>query len=113
MLKLDRTKEVLAVTKSDLSGSQFDDVNISGCTFHNVNLAGTTLDDVNCAGWRISNANMSGWRVSDVNLAGTVFSGGRYDGMTIDGVAVTDLLALWRAHQPAEPADPAAGPLPE
>ncbi len=110
MLKLDRTKEVLDVTKSDLSGSRFDDVNVSGCTFHNVNLAGTTLEDVNCAGWRISNANMSGWRVSNVNLAGTSFSECRYEGMTVDDIAVTELLAFWRAHHSVAPGDGTTDP---
>jgi uncharacterized protein YjbI with pentapeptide repeats len=98
-MKLDCAKERIEVFKSDLSGSVFDDVNLSGSNFHNINLSGASIDDANMSGWRVDNANLSGLRVSKANLAGASFRDSRYDGMTIDGIAVTDLLATYRAAQ--------------
>ena len=47
---------------------------------------------------------MSGWRVRNVNLAGASFVDARFEGATIDGVAVADLLAYWRAAHGAKSA---------
>jgi uncharacterized protein YjbI with pentapeptide repeats len=96
-MKLEGAKERIEVLKSDLSGSAFDDVNFSGCSFHNINMSGAQVDDANMSGWTVQNANLSGLRVSKANLAGASFRDSRYDGMTIDGIAVTDLLATYRA----------------
>ncbi len=79
-------KHCLTVAKADLSGSRFDDVNMSGWTLHNVNMSGMRVDDVNLAGLHVSNAN----------LAGADFTHCRLDGMTIEGIKVTDLLAAYR-----------------
>jgi uncharacterized protein YjbI with pentapeptide repeats len=78
-MKIHDTKERLDVSKSDLSGSAFDDVNMSGTTLHNINL--------------------SGLRLTKANLAGASISESRYDGMTIDGIAVTDMIAAYKAAQ--------------
>ena len=96
-MKLQKTKERLDVADADISGSAFDNVNFSGCNFHNVNLSGATFEDINMSGWRVTNVNLSGLKLSDVNLAGASITGGRYYGMTIDGVDVTELLAARKA----------------
>ena len=83
-------KLCLNVQKSDLSGSKFDDVNFSGCDVENANMSG----------WRIHNANLAGLHVSNANLAGFSVSNARLDGATVDGIAITDLLAYWRAGHP-------------
>jgi len=44
-----------------------------------------------------SHINLAGRRVDKVNLAGASIVNARLDGATIDGIAVTDLLAYWRA----------------
>jgi len=86
-MKLHNTKERLDVQKSDLSGSVFHDVNLSGCD----------LDDINMSGWRVKNVNFSGLHLSDANLAGAALSACRYEGMTIDGIPLTDLIAAYKA----------------
>jgi hypothetical protein len=50
-------------------------------------MSGSSFDDI----------DMSGWRVNDVNLAGAAFSNCRIDGMTIEGILVSDLLQAYRA----------------
>ena len=53
-MKLDCVRHRLDVTKSILSGSVFNDVNLSGSSFTNINMSGWTLDDVNVSGLRVS-----------------------------------------------------------
>jgi uncharacterized protein YjbI with pentapeptide repeats len=100
-MKLHERKEPLDVSKSDLSGSVFDDVNMSGCTLHNINLSGASLDDINMSGWRVHNVNLSGLRLTHANLAGAAIANCRYDGMTIDGIPVAAMIAAYKAAQPA------------
>ena len=96
-MKLHDVKERLQVSKSDLSGSELDDVNLSGCNIHNVNLSGASLDDVNMSGWRVNNVNLSGLRLTNANLAGASISASRYSGMTIDGIPVSEMIAAYKA----------------
>jgi uncharacterized protein YjbI with pentapeptide repeats len=63
-------------TDVNLSASRFNDVNIRGANFVNVALTGATFRD----------ANFSHVSVDDCNL----------DGMRIDGVLVSELLAAYR-----------------
>ena len=83
-MRIESQKHRLDVHGADLSGSRFDDVNLSGLDFHNVNLAGLKIDKANLAGATIVDA--------------------RLDGATIEGIAVTDLLAYWRAGHGAKDA---------
>jgi uncharacterized protein YjbI with pentapeptide repeats len=83
--------------KTDLSEPKFDDANLPGSDFHNINMSGCTFDDLNMSGWWIHGANLPGLRVDKANLAGASIVHGRQDRASIDGIAVTALLAYWRA----------------
>jgi uncharacterized protein YjbI with pentapeptide repeats len=91
-MKINSAKHRLDVHKADLSGSRFEDVNLSGCDFHDVNMSGCSFEDINMAGWRIHNVNLAGLRIEKANLAR----------VTIDGIAVTDMLEYWRAGHEAK-----------
>ena len=78
-MKLEKAKERLEIV----------DCNLSGSSFHNVNFSNTVLDDVNLSHLKITNACMHDVSISDAML----------DGMTINGIAVTVLLATYRAAQ--------------
>lgn len=106
VMKLHGVKHVLDVARAALSGSRFDDVDLSGCTIHDVNFAGARLDDVNCAGWHVAKANFSGLELENASLAGARLLNCRYDGMTIEGIEVTELLALWRATNAPDASEP-------
>jgi len=93
-MRIEGQKHRLDVHYADRSGSAFDDINLSGLDFRNINMSGCSFEDL----------NMSGWRVRNVNLAGASFVDARLEGATIDGVAVTDLLAYWRASHGAKSA---------
>jgi hypothetical protein len=106
-MKLHKVKERLEVHDSDLSGSVFDDVNLSGttvenvnlsgCSFHNVNLSGASFDDLNMSGWRVHDVNLAGLKIDKANLAGASITHGRMEGMTIDGILLSELLAAYHA----------------
>jgi uncharacterized protein YjbI with pentapeptide repeats len=95
-MKVEGGTHRLEVRKADLSGSIFDDVNLSGGDYHNVNLSGCSIDNANMSGWRVHNANLSGLKIDKANLAGASIVDGRLEGMTIEGISVTELLAFWR-----------------
>jgi uncharacterized protein YjbI with pentapeptide repeats len=44
----------------------------------------------------VRNINLAGLRIEKANLAGASFVDGRLEGATIDGIAVTDMVAYWR-----------------
>ncbi len=78
MVDLIDTKDRILARDAALEGSAFEDVLLADIRFVNVNLTGVTFADV----------NMMGVTIRDANL----------DGMTIDGIAVQDLFAPYRAQ---------------
>jgi uncharacterized protein YjbI with pentapeptide repeats len=87
MMKLERTKQRVEASDVDMSGSTFNDVNLAGSAFNDVNLAGTTIHDANLSRVRISKADLRDASIIDSQT----------DGMTINGIAIADLLAAYRA----------------
>ena len=77
-------------TDTNLSGAEFDDINLSGSRFHNVNLSGSTITYANLSGLRIDGATMENAAIENANL----------EGMTINGVLITDLFAAYEARKP-------------
>jgi uncharacterized protein YjbI with pentapeptide repeats len=95
-MRIESQKHRLDVHHSYLSGSRFDDVNLSGSDFHNANISGCWFDELNVSGWRAHNVNLAGLKFEKANLARASIDA-RLDGATIDGLAVSGLLAYWRA----------------
>jgi uncharacterized protein YjbI with pentapeptide repeats len=91
-IRIERTKRRVEADDADLSGSTFTNVNLSGVAFHDVNLSGATLREANLTGLRISQANLRNAAIVDSHT----------DGMTINGIALADLLAAWRAGNPKQ-----------
>ena len=88
-MKLNDISEPLEAVMCRFAGSSFRDVNLNKTVFTDVALAEATFTDVNLANTKIRDANLSGASIADSNLKG----------MTIDGVAVMDLFAAYRAQQ--------------
>jgi uncharacterized protein YjbI with pentapeptide repeats len=59
------------------------------------NLSGSTFTKL--AGSRWNNVNLSGLRITDANLSHASIAESCTEGMTIDGIAVADLMAAYRA----------------
>ena len=78
----------LQLQATDCAGSDFDDVRLTRSRFRNVELAGCLFEDVNLTGARILNGDLSGLEISDCKLAG----------VRIEGVLLTELLAVYRKN---------------
>jgi uncharacterized protein YjbI with pentapeptide repeats len=78
-IKSQHMKQRVDATDADMFCSTFTDVGLSGAKF----------DDMNLSGVRISNANLTGASIVDSAT----------DGMTINGIAVSDLLSAYRASR--------------
>ena len=73
---------------ANLTGSEFRDVNLAGARFVDVNLRGAMLTNVALTGATIRNACLGIVSIEDAGL----------EGMRIDGILVTELLRVYRAH---------------
>jgi hypothetical protein len=89
-IKLERMQQRVEATDTDMSASTFTDVSLSSAKLNDVNLTGATIDDANLTGLRISNTNLTGASVIE----------GMTQGMTIAGIAVSDLMTAYRAAHP-------------
>lgn len=73
-------------------GARFRDVNLSAAQFNDINLSNAVFDDVNLTRLIIRNANCSHLAITDACC----------EGMTIDGILVTDLLRAYQRHRENE-----------
>ena len=69
-------------TESNLEGSEFVRDNLSGAAFDESDMRGAGFLQVNLAGGSFTESDLSGVEITDCKL----------DGMTINGIAVTELL---------------------
>ncbi len=76
--------------------------NLAGSTFIDVNLRGAVFDDVNLSEATFENVALREVKIHNVNMTNLSIAHARLDGMTIDGVLVTDLLRAYR-EQNAKP----------
>jgi len=75
----------------------FKNTSLADATFEDVNLASARFSDVNLAKASFSNVSLAGAEFRDVNLSRVAITDADLDGMTIDGLLVTDLLRAHRA----------------
>jgi uncharacterized protein YjbI with pentapeptide repeats len=84
-------KEVLSVRNADLSGSSFQDANMAGVQFRDINLSGAVFDDINLQNASFHNINFAGAKLT---LCDTT-------DMSIDGIAVSDLMRTYQERNSA------------
>jgi uncharacterized protein YjbI with pentapeptide repeats len=75
-----------------LASAQFNDVDLRAARFDNVCLAESTFNNI----------DLSAARFSGVNLKNVAIKYAAMDGMTIDGVLVTDLFAAFEQLNPGK-----------
>jgi uncharacterized protein YjbI with pentapeptide repeats len=101
-------RENLDVQRSNISGSNFDDVNLSNsqhltnvnasvCKITRANLSRFQVDDATMANSWFNNVNLSGSKIANANLSAVAIENCLYAGMIIDGVKVSDLFAAYNA----------------
>jgi len=52
-------------------------------------------------GWKVVDVNLAGLSLKKSSLRGAVFTECNFDGATIDGIAVSDLLDCWNKNRAA------------
>jgi uncharacterized protein YjbI with pentapeptide repeats len=95
-VQLKQAWQRMEITQSCLSGSTFTDVNLSDATFNDVNFAGATFQNANLSGWRVKDVSLSGLQINQADLRGASIVDCLTEGMTIDGIAVADMIAAYR-----------------
>jgi len=96
-IQVNGAKRTIKAEGADLSGSCFTDVNLSGATFNDVNIADARIEDANLSDWSVRNAKLCGLRIVNADLRGAEIIDSLTDGMTINGIAVEDMLDAYRA----------------
>jgi uncharacterized protein YjbI with pentapeptide repeats len=94
-------RDVLDVRDATVANSRFDNTNLSNTQFHNTNLSNTAFVDVLLCNSRIVDANMSNAFFSDIDLTNVKIEKANIAGMTINGIAVDQLLKDYEAAQAA------------
>jgi uncharacterized protein YjbI with pentapeptide repeats len=83
------------VEHAKLDGSKFIDVGLGDAVFDNVFLGNAQFNNVCMTKARLHDVNLSDGRIEHVNLARVSITDCHLDGMTIDGIPVTELLAAY------------------
>ena len=84
-MEIRETTQPLTASHSCLTGSTFSDVNLGETRFENVRLFGATFRDACLGNVTIEDASLENLATRDCNLTG----------MTINGIAVTELLRVY------------------
>jgi uncharacterized protein YjbI with pentapeptide repeats len=95
-LKLEKMKKRLEVRTCWLAGSSFVDVNLSGASFDDINFSWAEIKNANMSDWTVQDANLKGLKITDADLRGAAISHCMTDGMTVDGIAISELMAAYR-----------------
>ena len=88
-IKLSDCEHILEVADANFANSSFSDVRLAESIFREVTFEGS----------RFEQTHMDGSVFDTVSLAGVSIRNGHYEGMTIDGIAVTELLDAYRRAQ--------------
>ncbi len=83
-------------SRCGFSGSDFEENDMSGCGFSRVNMSGTGFFESDMSGADFERVNLSGGGFSACDLSGVEISGCKLDGMTINGISVTELLRKYK-----------------
>jgi uncharacterized protein YjbI with pentapeptide repeats len=96
-IELSRARWQVKAEDANMSCSSFIDVDLSRSSFKNVNIANAQIEDANLSGWRVRNVNFARLKIEKADLRGASIADSLTGGMTIDGIAVEELLAAYRA----------------
>lgn len=86
IIKLDDCEHAIHASNANLANSQFEDVRLADSTIEQVTFESSTFKDV----------YFDQCRFDRVSFAGVQITNGVYNGMSIDGIDVNELLAVHR-----------------
>lgn len=96
-IELKQTQKRIEAMDADLADSTFVDVRLSRATFNDVSLAGAAIRNCNLSNGSLQRVNLTKLKISQADLRGAAIVESLTDGMTIEGISVTDLMASYRA----------------
>ena len=77
-----------------------DDADMSGSSFTRVSLARSTFTDMKMSDCALTNVNLRGVTIENADLAHVAIADCAIEGMTFDGVSVSEMMAAYRARNP-------------
>ena len=86
----------MKVERTNISASEFIDVNLSGTKFDDVNLSGARLHNVNLSGAQFEDIALVRATFRNINFSHVSIDEACYEGMTINGILVTELLRVYQ-----------------
>ena len=95
-INLQKVTKRLEVRTCCLAGSSFVDVNLSGVSFDDINFSGANIRNANMSDWVIHDANLARLKISSADLRDASIAHCLTEGMTVDGIAVSELMAAYR-----------------
>lgn len=94
-MKGQKPEKSFVVSATNLEGAVFHNVNLSNARFEDVNLSGVAVNYFNGSKLRFSDGALCDATIVNCSLSGLAVVDCKLDGMTIDGIAVSDLMAHW------------------
>lgn len=88
-MELNDTAEAIVARDCNLSGSQFEDVDMADATFRDATMQNASFSDIDLRNMKIHDANLENAEIRDCNL----------EGMTIEGIPVSSLLEAYEANR--------------
>ena len=85
----------MKVERANISGSEFIDVNLAGTEFNDVNLSKATFRDVNLSEAIFEDIALTRAVFRNINFSHVSIEDACCEGMTINGILVTDLLRVY------------------
>ena len=85
-----------------MTAKTFEHMSLAGTAFRDVNLRGAEFDDVCLADSTFNNINLSSTRFTAINMKDVSIKYAAMDGMTIDGILVSDLFAAYEQLNPGK-----------
>ena len=95
-IKLEQVEKRLEVRTCCLAGSSFVDVNLSKASFDDINFSGAEIQNANMSDWMVQDANLKGLKIRNSDLREAAISHCLTEGMTVDGIAVSEMMAAYR-----------------
>jgi catechol 2,3-dioxygenase-like lactoylglutathione lyase family enzyme len=88
-MDLFNVQEPVSVQGADIAKSSFVNAKLAQCRFDDVDLQGTTFTNVNLSGVALTNVNLTGASIANANLTR----------MTVNGIAIDDMMRAYRMQE--------------
>ena len=96
-IQLSRCEHEIHAEGAEFRGSRFSEVSLQDSRFEMVTFAETQFEQVTFEACRFDEVRFDGCALGKVSFKNVALLAHHLDGLTIEGVAATELLEAWRA----------------